>query len=113
MKPKLNVRTIGITVIIVSLVIIMLTQHALGDTLDNKIDRTIVELVKENQTNSFTTTYLMGQLIYLYKEKYDCSESTTVTLEDSCTVSVSHGDNEVSITLTFPLAENYGRNVTQ
>jgi hypothetical protein len=105
MKPKVNTRTIGITVVIISLVIIMLTQHALGDTLDNKIDRTIVELVKENQTNSFTATYLMGQLIYLYKEKYGCSESTTVTLEDSCEVAVTREDN-LETTLTFPLAEN-------
>jgi hypothetical protein len=84
-------------------------------TLDSRIDDVIVELIRENSENvtSANHTALMEQLVYLYKPHYDCSDNTNITLEDSCEVAVSRGGNGLTITITFPLAANYGRNVTQ
>jgi hypothetical protein len=56
---------------------------------------------------------LVNQLVYLYKTHYDCSENVTIILEDSCDISVIHGGDGLKTTLTFPLAELCGRNITQ
>jgi hypothetical protein len=75
-------------------------------TIESKIDDTVAELVRENQTNA---THLMEQLVYLYRTHYDCSPNDEITYEDSCDISVSRGGNGLSINITFPLAESYGR----
>lgn len=87
-------------------------SHVDVRTIDTRIDRTIVELVS-NQTNSNHTSMLVNQLEYLYKTHYDCSENVTIILEDSCDISVIHGGDGLKIMITFPLAESYGRNITQ
>jgi hypothetical protein len=81
-------------------------------TIDTKIDDTIVELVRNQTYSNITSTYL-EQLAYLYRTHYDCTENDTIIMEDSCEVSVMRGGDGLKIMITFPLAELYGRNITQ